>query len=230
MIGSKFHVQSDQISLVVSTTTDPQTQTNTYKVNAASIVAGINNDTGTGQSYVILNADRIYLDADKTLKLGDAFYVSDGKNVWIKRIAQFGNEAGKIVTINGGTINAPTLQVNSGGTLQFSPGSQTGSAISFNHAKAASIITGVKIVGPVDNVYTLQYQSAGTGDTWNNAQVTFSRATTLSGAWSSGAFTVTATPQGDTLTTSLTNTGHWGNPSVTAGEDENTYYFRFPVG
>lgn len=143
MIGSKFHVQSDQISLVVTTTTNPDTGANSYKVNAASIVAGINNDTGRGESYVILNADRVYVDANKTLQLGDAFFVSDGQNIWIKRIAQFGDGAGKIVTINGGTVNAPTLQVNAGGNLQFSPGSQTGTAIKINHATAAAIVDSI---------------------------------------------------------------------------------------
>lgn len=143
MIGSKFNVQSDQISLVVTTTQNPETGANSYKVNAASIVAGINNDTGTGESYVILNADRIYLDAAKTIKLGEAFFVSDGSNVWVKRIAQFGDGAGKIVTINGGTVNAPTLQVNAGGNLQFSPGSQTGTAIKINHATASAIVDSI---------------------------------------------------------------------------------------
>ena len=56
-----------------------------------------------------------------------------------------------------------------------------------------------------------------------NEVVNFSKATILSGSWNSGVFTVTAsgaTP----LTTTLTNTGHWGNAS--SGEDENTYYYE----
>lgn len=143
MIGSKFHVQSDQISLVVSTTTDPQTQTNTYKVNAASIVAGINNDTGTGTSYVCLDADRVYIDADLQVKINDAIYINSTGSFWIKRIAQFGDTAGKIVTINNGTVNAPTLQVNSAGHLTFSPSTQSGTAIQIDHATAAAIVDSI---------------------------------------------------------------------------------------
>ena len=52
----------------------------------------------------------------------------------------------------------------------------------------------------------------------------FSRATSLSGAWASGTFTTTASPQGDTLVTSLTNTGHWGDPND--NEDQTHFYYR----
>ena len=52
----------------------------------------------------------------------------------------------------------------------------------------------------------------------------FSRATSLSGAWASGAFTTTASPQGDTLVTSLTNTGHWGDEND--NEDPTHFYYR----
>ena len=52
----------------------------------------------------------------------------------------------------------------------------------------------------------------------------FSRATSLSGAWASGAFTTTASPQGDTLITSLTNTGHWGDEND--NEDPTHFYYR----
>ena len=52
----------------------------------------------------------------------------------------------------------------------------------------------------------------------------FSRATSLSGAWASGAFTTSASPQGNTLTTSLTNTGHWGNTAD--NEDPTHFYYK----
>ena len=56
----------------------------------------------------------------------------------------------------------------------------------------------------------------------DKSAITFSKATTLSGAWGSGVFTVTATGA-NPLTTTLTNTGHWGNTN--SGEDANTYYY-----
>lgn len=55
-------------------------------------------------------------------------------------------------------------------------------------------------------------------------EYTFSRAAALSGAWASGVFTTTASPQGNTLTTSLTNTGHWGNTAD--NEDPTHFYYK----
>ena len=52
--------------------------------------------------------------------------------------------------------------------------------------------------------------------------VTFSKATTLSGAWSSGVFTVSASPQGVSKTTSLTVGGHWG---VSADQEDTKHYY-----
>jgi hypothetical protein len=62
-------------------------------------------------------------------------------------------------------------------------------------------ISAVQIVGPTNNRYTLQYKNYG-NDTWQDAQ-SFSRATTLSGAWSGGKFEVTASPQGNKSYTML---------------------------
>ena len=58
----------------------------------------------------------------------------------------------------------------------------------------------------------------------SGSAVTFSKATTLSGSWGSGAYTVTATQNNTavaTNVTSLTNTGHWGSGT---GESATTYY------
>ena len=49
----------------------------------------------------------------------------------------------------------------------------------------------------------------------------FSRATTLSGVWNGGEFTVTASPQGNTKKTDLFTAGHWGYAS---GEVASHYY------
>lgn len=60
-------------------------------------------------------------------------------------------------------------------------------------------INSIQISGPTNNVYTLQYKTYNDSD-WQDAG-TFSRATTLTGAWGSGAdadkFIVTASPQGN---------------------------------
>lgn len=72
-----------------------------------------------------------------------------------------------------------------------------------------------------DNTYTLKEMKLN-GD--ERTIGTFSRATSLSGAWASGVFTTSASPQGNTLTTSLTNTGHWGNTAD--NEDPTHFYYK----
>lgn len=200
---------ANSLELVVS----KPTESDSSKIKAASIAAAINDQN---ESIVKINADRIYLDANKTFDVSSVFSVNKGSVVISKPFWIYNSTTGKTVTINNGSVNAPTLQVNSGGNLQFSPSTQSGTAITINHATAADIITGVQIAGPVDDVYTLQYQKIGTGNAWNNAKVTFSRATTLKGAWSSGVFTVSASPQDQYKWTSLTQgSASWSGKTVT---------------
>jgi hypothetical protein len=47
--------------------------------------------------------------------------------------------------------------------------------------------------------------------------------TALTGAWASGVYTVTASPQGETDLTALSGSGHWGNADN--NEEPTTYYF-----
>ena len=201
----QIEVNSDRVAMVVGTNKDG------YFIEAASIATSINEQS---EGIVSIDADRVWIDADKQVKINDSIFIAKGGNFWIKRIAQFGTTS--LVTINGGTVNAPTLQVNSCGDLKFAGSSQSQGVITINRATAADLITGVQIVGPTNDVYTLQYQKVGTGSTWNNASVTFSRATTLSGAWSSGVFTVAASPQNQYKWTSLTQgTASWSGKTVT---------------
>ena len=169
-------------------------------VTAASIVTAINGDTGT----VVISADKIDLNG---LVSATEFQTA---------LASIDNLVGDLNVVGavtvGGNLSAGSLSAES-----YSDYKVDGESIGLGNA-----IKQISLSGPTNDVYTLTATKLD-GDT---VQIgTFSRATTLSGAWSSGTFTVTATPQGDTLTTSLTNTGHWGNPSLTAGEDENTYYY-----
>jgi phage minor structural protein len=69
------------------------------------------------------------------------------------------------------------------------------------------------------NTYTLQRKRIQ-DSAWVDVG-TFSRATTLSGAWSGGALTVTASPQGNTFVADLFTAGHWG---YAEGESTTTYY------
>jgi len=75
-------------------------------------------------------------------------------------------------------------------------------------------IAAVRINGPTNNEYTLQYKKFS-DSSWVDANPgTFSRATTLSGAWSGATFTVTASPQGNTKATTITLDGGTGGVSA----------------
>jgi len=252
MIGSKFHVQSDQISMVVTTTQNPETGANSYKVNAASIVAGINTDEGTGTSYVALSADRVELNANDQIMLGDMITI-DGSSFILDEDMTFQcdtivcatdlevgsatGETGSLYAYSGTISHLSTddftYYVNTDGytpqdlKIADANSNSIGKVLSSTSSDVIipDAVSDLQIVPPGtgSNTYTLQKKTYSNSN-WADVG-TFSRATTLGGAWSSGVFTVTATPQGDTLTTSLTNTGHWGNPTTTPGEDENTYYY-----
>ena len=60
----------------------------------------------------------------------------------------------------------------------------------------------------------------GSAITFNKAA---SQTVSLSGAWGGGSFTVTTTPDVGSISTHLTNTGHWGNSG--SGENPNHYYY-----
>lgn len=87
----------------------------------------------------------------------------------------------------------------------------------------------IQIVESGNNAYTLQKQTYANGQ-WQDVK-TFSRATSLSGAWGgAGVYTVTASPQGNTVSTALVDhliNGNW-NGNVFTGDvayaiGENAY-------
>jgi hypothetical protein len=63
-------------------------------------------------------------------------------------------------------------------------------------------VKAVQIAGPTNNVYKLQYTTYAHPDTWTDAG-NFSRATALAGVWDGGEYTVTASPQGNTIRAAL---------------------------
>ena len=75
-----------------------------------------------------------------------------------------------------------------------------GSGTTITGSQAADLIRNIKIE-PSGNNYKLQKITCGGGD-WEDVG-TFSRATTLSGVWSGGTFTVSASPQGNTISAAL---------------------------
>lgn len=91
------------------------------------------------------------------------------------------------------TSNRGGISVYSVGTTNFSQGGVS--------CYLPNAISSLRLTQS-GNTYTLQRQRFN-DDSWVDVG-SFSRATTLTGAWSSGVFTASASPQGNSLTTSLT--------------------------
>ena len=155
-IGSKFNVHSDQISLVVSTTADPQTP---YKVNAASIVAGINNDTGTGQSYVTIDADRVKLSGGSSgVTLDDKIDIDSNSYVVIHgNTIIYGSSSDSVSMVNG-DITAQSINIAAGEELTFY-GSGLSASTSINQATAKTIVTGFGTVTESSGQITIPYST-----------------------------------------------------------------------
>lgn len=161
-LQSEIKVERDRIGLVVSGSGE------NAKIKPASIVASINN--ATKESSVLISADRISLTGTTTIN--DAMTVQNG-NILVKYAALFGTTAGSQVSINNGSVNAKTLQVNSGGKLTL-----VGSGAGEHYDITTSVLQGViKSASVSGNVLTL---TPFYGDA-----ITFSKATSLSGGWSS---------------------------------------------
>ena len=189
-LRSAITQEHNRISLVVEGTGD------SASVKRAAIILAIN---GEGGSTAHIDADQVYIGNQKsTTVIAGKCVLSDVSADYI---------AGKIATI-------PTL---SGIVANFSGNITSGGALSGYQVYADSRnisnpIMGVAITGPVNNVYTLTATKAD--GTYNN--FTFSRATTLTGAWSGGTYTVTASPQGDQAGTTIGKKGEsWSGNTCT---------------
>ena len=144
------------------------------------MVTKINN-----QTTATIKGDRVNIEGDTTVK--GAFTVENGALV-VKKTAVFqGNVS---LTDANGYVQAKNFNVASGGSLRF-----IGSAAGEKYDLTATNIQGfIKSASVNGNVLTL---TPVHGDA-----ITFSKATTLTGAWGSGTdaetFIVTASPQGNT--------------------------------
>ena len=148
------------------------------KITAASIGVAINKDG----SNAFINADHIHITGD-TLLSGH-LSVKDG-HLSVDTALSVGNTTGKIVTINNGAINAPTVQVNSGGKLLLVGNSE--------NARVELTYTGIqeyiKKAELSTDGKTLKLYKVSDSST---PSITFSKATTLEWAWSGGKYTVDA--------------------------------------
>ena len=150
--------------------------------NAAKIVAKINASTGT--SEIKLDAAHVYIGNDKSTtiingKLNASDVTSDYLATKIANIS--------IVTVNALSVTGGT---SLGGTLTVSGRTNLTGGLAFSNSVGATVFTDCVVNASVsNNTLTLTKASGGT--------VTFSKATSLSGEWSSGHVTITASPQNE---------------------------------
>jgi hypothetical protein len=176
-LSGRINVQADKISLVV-TERDGQNH-----INAAGITLSINNSS----SAVAINADHVKITGD-TLLSGQ-LTVSDGALMVKTALLVSGSTNGN-VSINNGSINAKTHQINSGGSVKWI-GGNTGEYYDITTEILKGMVKQFSVSG---NTLTL---TPFYGD-----PVNFSKATTLNGSWGSGTggeirYRVVASPQGN---------------------------------
>lgn len=163
------------------------------KVTAASIAAAI--DTTSGASIITLSADHIKLTAGSTLKLSDVLTVTQSGDVTI---------TGDVYST--GAFHPNGISMAAGSSLSFTFGTAPPATYTFSSSNVPGMIVDAAVA---DNTLTLTKMN---GDT-----VTFSKATTLSGAWSgSGLYTATArqeTTTVGTVTTQLYGVTTNGSPT-----------------
>ena len=161
------------------------------QVTAASICLAIN----SAGSSATINADKIYLLGQTIANTITADYI-DGK------IATLSTLHGISASFSG--------NVSATGSV-MGTGVYIGSGTSYQ-----SVAEGIKLIQvvPDGNNYKLQYQKFNSSG-WVDAS-TFSRATSLSGGWSGGTFRVSASPQGNSFSTTIVQgTATWSGNSAT---------------
>ena len=151
------------------------------RIKAASIIASINRQTGASQ--VKISADQVDLNGVVAAQVA----AIDTLNT--KSIAAIGqiSATGLISTSNASGMLAPDFTLSGTG--------ESGTSVKNAIASLQIVTSGTG--------YKLQKKSFNDA-TWQDVG-TFSRATTLSRAWSSGTVTVTASPQGNTLSMGIYN-------------------------
>lgn len=176
-------------------------------LSVAKIVTAVNGSTG--QSVITLDADHIEMTSSK--KLGGMVYVSGGDLF----------ATGDILTTNGGTIYAAGgFETDSNSKFEGNLTIDSGDLDLINGAtlkeggSTLGMVIDTQIVADGATGYKLQKKMYGSSS-WTDAG-SFSRATTLTGAWSGGVLTVTASPQGETYVDYLSaGTTTWSGNTAT---------------
>lgn len=191
-LRSSITEQANRISLVVE-----GTGANAH-VKPASIIAAITNNSGRLTSSITIDADQVYIgNRTSTTVIAGKCTLDDVTADYI---------SGKIASLsvlNVASISA-TGNISTSNGYIMAPYFYLGSAGSANNLANSIYALRIDLSG---DTYTLKKQSFG-NSSWVDVG-TFSRATTLTGAWSSGKFTVNASPQGESYWTDLVQ----GTPS-----------------
>jgi phage minor structural protein len=182
-LSGRITVNSNKVAIVV------EEKDGQNVVKSASIITAINADS---DATIHLNADKIYIgNQTSTTVIAGKCELSDVTANYIAgRIATLSvlnlaalHASGNIYTSNG-YVMAPYMYLGESG----------------NAKNMSTAIRVLQIVADGNN-YKLQKQDFDDSD-WVDVG-TFSRATTLSGAWSGNKYTVTASPQGNTLSNTI---------------------------
>ena len=160
------------------------------RTNRAYIVARIN---ANGEGEALINANKVQITGNTTIK--GMMRVQDG-SLQVNGNIQAGLSGGNY-------IRGKELR------LIGSSGSQGAQESILSYAALAKMIAKAEVSGNNLRLWTFDNKDSAT------PSITFSKATTLRGSWSSGVFTVTATG-GESIFTSLTGgAGTWSGKTVT---------------
>lgn len=180
-IYGKLSVEAGKVAMVVGTN-----QSGNY-IKAAEICTSINE---AGEGVATIDANHVYIGNSKSTtiingKLNASDVTADYLAAKIATIPTLsgivGHFSGNLVSDS--SVIAPYVYLGTGG------------------AELGGGVSAVRIDGPSNDTYKLQYQTYR-GSGWTDAG-SFSRATSLSGSWSGTTYTVTASPQGNTTSTTI---------------------------
>lgn len=190
-------------------------------VKRAAIVAAINEDLS---SVVSISADKIDLSgyvtaSELSTTNGNITSLITGVTNATKLKAttlqaHYLNDSSgtEVVNLDNGTFSGVSIYCSS-----YAEVSAAGSGFkignnAITNSNMPNIITDFQI-SQNGNTYTLQKKTIGAPSAWADVG-SFSRATSLTGSWSSGTLTVSASPQGNTYQELITGTSINGTPTL----------------
>lgn len=183
-------VEAGKVAMVVGTRTTQSGEENYIK--AGEITLAINN---AGESEAHIEANKVYIGNDKSTtviagKLNASDVTADYLNAKIATIPTLTGIAGHF---SGNVVSDSAI---------IGTGIYIGSAAPYSNVADAIMQLQVVETSTGSGVYKIQKKNFGDSG-WVDVPGTFSRATSLSGSWSGTTYTVTASPQGNSISTGV---------------------------